>query len=214
MPLQLNFFSHRPLDTQHSALVTPHSHLTYATHLSMRLSKPRLTDQRFETVKPFDLKDELRGSFGLFKGKEKIEVVIEFDAWGADDVRPQHWHWSEELTELPKGRLRVKFTLSGLEEVEKWVLSFGTHATVIEPEALKERVKRSGDQIAAKYGLQSPGGCGVVLGAEREGKERTREHNNRLIGSNDSTCRTGIQARRECVTSSRIKLSPGLIAAD
>jgi len=97
------------------------------------------------------LKDELRGSFGLYKGKEKVDVVIEFDAWGADDVRPQHWHWSEELTELPKGRLRVRFTLSSLEEVGPWILSFGEHATVIQPKELRERVKGTVRAIAAKY---------------------------------------------------------------
>jgi proteasome accessory factor B len=121
-------------------------------YILARLSNPRLTDQRFEMARPFDLKDELRGSFGLFKGKEKIDVVIEFDAWGADDVRPQHWHWSEELTELPKGRLRVKFTLSSLEEVEKWILSFGTHATVIEPKELRERIEKIGEELAQQYG--------------------------------------------------------------
>jgi len=116
-----------------------------------RLAKPRLTGQQFEMVKPFDLKDELRGSFGLYKGKEKVDVVVEFDAWGADDVRPQHWHWSEELTELPKGRLRVKFTLSSLEEVEGWVLSFGEHATVVEPRELKDRLKETAKKVQGKY---------------------------------------------------------------
>jgi hypothetical protein len=34
-----------------------------------------------------DLNKELEGSMGVFKGSERHEVVIEFDAWGADDVR-------------------------------------------------------------------------------------------------------------------------------
>jgi predicted DNA-binding transcriptional regulator YafY len=60
-------------------------------------------------------------------------------------------HWSEELTELPKGRLRVRLTLSSLEEVEQWILSFGAHATVIEPKELRERVGRIGNELAERY---------------------------------------------------------------
>lgn len=30
---------------------------------------------------------ELEGSMAVFKGMERHEVLIEFDAWGADDVR-------------------------------------------------------------------------------------------------------------------------------
>ncbi len=67
-----------------------------------------------------------------------------------DDVRPQHWHWSEELTELPKGRLRVKFKLSSLEEVERWILSFGVHSTVVEPRELRERIGRIGTELAER----------------------------------------------------------------
>jgi len=40
---------------------------------------------------------------GLFKGEEDHEVIVEFDRWGADDVRGRRWHSSQELTELPKG---------------------------------------------------------------------------------------------------------------
>jgi hypothetical protein len=38
-----------------------------------------------------------------------------------------------ELMELPGGESRVRLRLSGLEEVERWVLGWGGHATVIQP---------------------------------------------------------------------------------
>jgi proteasome accessory factor B len=118
-----------------------------------RLTKPRMMAAKFTPPQPFNVDEELSGSFGLFKGKQKIDVVVEFDAWGADDVRPQHWHWSEELTELGKGRLRVKLQLSSLEEVERWILSFGVHATVIEPKELRDRIGKIGKALAERYGV-------------------------------------------------------------
>ena len=100
----------------------------------------------------FDLNKELSGSLGVFKGGDDYQVVVDFDAWGADDVRGRRWHSSQELTELPDGRLRVKLRLNSLEEVEGWVLGFGKHATVVGPEELRKRVEKTARQIAGKYG--------------------------------------------------------------
>ena len=41
--------------------------------------------------------------------------------------------------------------MSSLEEVEKWVLSFGTHAAVVQPKALAARVGRIGKALAEAY---------------------------------------------------------------
>ena len=46
----------------------------------------------------------------------------------------------------------MKMTLNNLDEVEKWVLGFGEHATVIEPKALADRIRKTAQAIAGKYG--------------------------------------------------------------
>jgi proteasome accessory factor B len=121
------------------------------TFVLVRLSKPRLGQGRFEVSKKFDLNEFLRGSLGLFKGTEDFEVVVDLDAFAADDVRGRRLHSSQELTELPKGMLRVRLRLNSLEEVEGWILGFGKHATVVGPEELRERVRRIADGLAEKY---------------------------------------------------------------
>jgi proteasome accessory factor B len=120
-------------------------------YVLFRLTRPELTEERFTVSKRFDLNKELEGSLGVFKGEDDYEVVVEFDAWGADDVRARLWHSSQELTELPEGRLRVKMRLNSLEEVERWVLGFGEHANVIQPKELRERIWKSARAVAAKY---------------------------------------------------------------
>ena len=87
-------------------------------------------------------------------------MVIQFDASGADDVRGRTWHASQKLEDRPDGSLLVKMTLSKLEEVTRWVLSFGEHATVIEPVQLKERVKEAAELVTTKYAKNARGaGC-------------------------------------------------------
>lgn len=122
------------------------------TFVLARLSRPALTGRRFEQSKKFDLNEFLKGSLGVFKGQEDFEVVVELDAWAADDVRGRRLHSSQELTEMPRGMLRVRLRLDSLEEAERWVLSLGTHATVIRPEKLRERLLRATEELWRRYG--------------------------------------------------------------
>ena len=122
------------------------------TFVLARLSRPALTGRRFEVSKKFDLNEFLKGSLGLFKGQDDFEVVVELDAWAADDVRGRRLHSSQELRELPRGMLRVRLRLDSLEEAEKWVLSLGTHATVIRPEKLRERLFKATEELWQRYG--------------------------------------------------------------
>ncbi len=53
---------------------------------------------------------------------------------------------------MPKGMLRVRLRLNSLEEVERWILGLGTHATAIRPQALRERLERFGVELMKRYG--------------------------------------------------------------
>jgi len=122
------------------------------TFVLARLSKPELTKKGFTVAQKFDLNKHLAGSLGLYRGEEDYEVVVELDAWAADDVRGRRLHSSQELTEMPKGMLRVRLRLNSLEEVERWVLSMGGRGTVIKPDALRLRLARVGRDLVEKYG--------------------------------------------------------------
>jgi predicted DNA-binding transcriptional regulator YafY len=123
------------------------------TFVLSRMKGPKLTGTRFSVSKKFDLNEYLRHSFSLFKGPEDddYEVVVDFDAWAADEVRGRRWHQSQEVTELSKGMLRVAMRLNNIEEVEKWVMGFGTHATVVRPNALRERLRKTAVEIVKRY---------------------------------------------------------------
>jgi proteasome accessory factor B len=131
------------------------------TFVLARLSKPVLTKKGFTVSQKFDLNKHLAGSLGLYRGEDDYEVVVELDAWAADDVRGRRLHSSQELTELAKGTLRVRLRLNSLEEVERWILSMGTHATVVRPEKLRERLFRATQVLFERYG-----GPAVIAGRD------------------------------------------------
>jgi predicted DNA-binding transcriptional regulator YafY len=116
-----------------------------------RLSEPLLTRARFARPRRFDPDKYLRGSFGVLKGTDDYEVVIEFDAWATDLVRGRRWHFSQTLVELSGAGSQLRMRLSSLEEIERWVLNWGTHATVVRPRALAKRVQNTAAELFRKY---------------------------------------------------------------
>ncbi|MSU21722.1 MAG: WYL domain-containing protein [Pedosphaera sp.] len=41
--------------------------------------------------------------------------------------------------------------LNNLEEMERWILGWGTHATVVRPQALVERIRKIADELRKRY---------------------------------------------------------------
>ena len=116
-----------------------------------RLKSPEITTERFTIPKKFNLSEHLKGSLTVFKGEDDYEVVVDFDSWGADLIRGRKWHASQEITELPKRMLRLRLRLNSIEEAERWVLSWGAHATVVRPQALANRLCAIALALQSRY---------------------------------------------------------------
>jgi proteasome accessory factor B len=118
-----------------------------------RIQGRAMPGEAFHKPKEFSVEKHLSGSFTVMSGRGDYDVVIEFDAWATDQLRGRLWHSSQQVTELPGGESRLRMRLSGLEEIERWVLSWGAHATVIQPELLAERVGSIARALAGRYEL-------------------------------------------------------------
>jgi proteasome accessory factor B len=116
-----------------------------------RLRAPEIRPEGFAMPKKFDANEYLSGSFGVFKGQDDYEVVLDFDAWAGDLIRGRTWHASQELTELPGGQVRLRMRLNSIEEAERWALSWGTHTTVVRPQALAARLRATGVELQKRY---------------------------------------------------------------
>jgi hypothetical protein len=51
-----------------------------------------MTEEPFTVWGKFDLNRELGGCLVVFKTGNDSQVVVDFDAWGADDVLGRQWH--------------------------------------------------------------------------------------------------------------------------
>jgi predicted DNA-binding transcriptional regulator YafY len=98
------------------------------------------TTERFELPADFNVDAWFQGQFGIWRGKEKVRVVIDFAPRVAEYVRSRRVHPSQRLTQLRGGGVRLTMQVADTTEVASWVLGFGETARVVEPEGLRSRV--------------------------------------------------------------------------
>jgi proteasome accessory factor B len=107
-----------------------------------RIQKPALTKKTFDRPRGFSAEKELKGGFGVFAGTGKYLVKIRFDSFASRLVRERDWHPTQKIREIKGGGIDLEMTLGALEEIERWVLSWGDHAKVLGPKALIESVAK------------------------------------------------------------------------
>jgi predicted DNA-binding transcriptional regulator YafY len=119
-----------------------------------RIRDVRVSKAKFRRPLDFSIGKFLGESFGVFSKptKTKYVVRIQFDAFAAPRIEERQWHPSQKIKQLSRDRgIELSLTLGNLEEVERWILSWGTHAQVLEPRELKERVANAASTVAAIY---------------------------------------------------------------
>ena len=97
-------------------------------------------ERKFHRQKGFSFEKYMEGSFGIFQGGQPTRVVAEFRDWAADLIKERRWHPTQSLEDLKGGVVRLEMTLTNLVEVERWLLGWGDHVTVRQPETLRARM--------------------------------------------------------------------------
>jgi len=105
-----------------------------------RIRSPQFTKKTFERPRGFSAVKELKGGFGVFAGTGKYLVKIRFDSFSSRLVRERDWHPTQKIREIKGGEIELEMTLGALEEIERWVLSWGDHAKVLGPKPLIDSV--------------------------------------------------------------------------
>ena len=116
-----------------------------------RMRNARATTTRFRRPADFSISDVLRGSFGVFAGRKKQRVRLEFDAFAGRLVSERTWHESQRIQTARDGTVRLELELGGLEEIARWVLSWGSHVRVLEPKALVATITTEAEAVLASY---------------------------------------------------------------
>jgi len=94
----------------------------------------------------FSLKEAYQDIWGTWTEEEagELETVrITVCAGPAERFRHNLFHESQQIRELPDGRLEVTYRLTGAQEMIPWLMSWGDAVEVLEPSWLREQLIRS-----------------------------------------------------------------------
>lgn len=115
------------------------------TFVLPRMSRVKVLATTFLRPADFDGRDYLRRSFGIWRktGERTHLVRVQLKDYAARLAQERRWHPSQETSVLDAkgGRVEVRFEAGALEEVVRWVLSFGSKAEVVGPPELCQMVR-------------------------------------------------------------------------
>jgi predicted DNA-binding transcriptional regulator YafY len=115
-----------------------------------RIEAAELTEIRFTRPDGFDLASHFSHSFGVFQGDGAVHVKVRFSPTVARYVQESTWHASQKLTIEKDRSVLAEFDLDGTDEIMRWILSFGCHAEVVEPEELRSAIGEEARAVAER----------------------------------------------------------------
>jgi len=120
-----------------------------------RMTRCRVTQRSFERPEEFNGPEYLQNSFGVWTDVRDgaLHVVrVELRDYAARMAQERRWHPTQELRRLNNAGTRVEicFHVSRLEEMVRWVLSWGSKAKVLGPPELKKLVREEVREIEAE----------------------------------------------------------------
>jgi predicted DNA-binding transcriptional regulator YafY len=118
-----------------------------------RIRNVRVSKTKFRRPLDFSIGQFLGESFGVFTKptKTKHAIRVAFDAFAAPRIEERQWHPSQRIKQLRDGEIELSLTLGNLEEIERWILSWGNHAQVLAPPELKDRIASTARALVEAY---------------------------------------------------------------
>jgi len=128
-----------------------HARKDIRTFVPARVSNLRENGKTFTRTAKFSLERRLHDSFGVVSGEQSFDVAIQFTPFAADFIREKRWHPSQQLRELKDGGAELRLKLSSLAEVQRWILSWGGHATALAPDELRNMIRDAAQQLTTRH---------------------------------------------------------------
>lgn len=118
------------------------------TFALQRITNLQVLKSKFQRNTRFNARDHLCGGFGVWSyddsENQTHEISIRFEGYAARVVAERFWHSSQVIRDLKPDGSVIEFQarLSGLEEITRWVLSWGSKAKVLGPPELRKRIQQ------------------------------------------------------------------------
>jgi len=126
------------------------------TFALQRIKVLNVLTTRFARPADFSLSEHLGDSFSVWRKpdhqRQTYKIHLRLRGWAAIFVSERRWHPSQVIKPVSKSsssEIDAYFSLGSLEEITRWVLSWGGQCTVLAPPELKQIVQ---DELARAIG--------------------------------------------------------------
>lgn len=116
-----------------------------------RIKQVEFTGLSGAIVDDYSFARRFQDTFSTFVGEGATAVKVRFTKRIAPYIRESLWHWSQQLADLPDGRLLYQVRVSYPKEVAWWAMSWGSEAEVLEPPELRAYVAEEVRKMAGLY---------------------------------------------------------------
>lgn len=127
-----------------------HNRQALRTFAVERISRVIRQKDRFEMPDDFRPGDKLRSAFGIVEEKA-VPVRVRFSPVVAHTVRDRVWHPTQRIEEEEDGSVVISFEAGGVMEILSWILSYGSHAEILEPAELRSEMGRITADMSGRY---------------------------------------------------------------
>jgi predicted DNA-binding transcriptional regulator YafY len=117
----------------------------------IRIRTPQMLEEGFSIPRDFSAKHYFQSSFGIYKGKDKKQVVLRFTPDTAKWISDQIWHRDQQTKTLKDGSLELSFPVADFSEIAREILKYGSGVEVLKPEVLRQFIKAEIDKAAKIY---------------------------------------------------------------
>ena len=115
-----------------------------------RIKMLHLTEEKFEIPEDFRFEEFIGRSFGVFQG-EPVHVRVRFSPDVAGYIKEKIWLSDQKIEALDDGSIIFEADVSGTDEIRFWIMSWGSKAEVIEPEALRQEIQTEAEAVLDRY---------------------------------------------------------------
>lgn len=117
-----------------------------------RIEGIEILSQKYRIPRNFNVETYFQGTFGIFSpGKDQYRIEIEFCGYASKTVKESRWHTTQRFHDQEDGTTVMHLILNDLQEVKRWVLSFGAHARVLHPPELISIVRQEIAELHRHY---------------------------------------------------------------
>lgn len=106
-----------------------------------RIRNIRTTQMTFIRDKKFIFDEFVKDTFGIYKG-ERYLVKLKIKYPHSELIKESLYHPNQNIKVLEDGSIHFEAKMKGKEEIITWILSMGDCVDVIEPEVIKEDLKK------------------------------------------------------------------------